>query len=158
MIYHAMRFQIKQEQRAKLLHGIPDSQVEIIVVENSLLKKESDDFKRVKEWEICYRGSMFDFFREETVGDSTYFYGITDHKENRLLASLKEKQRNSTESPSGNMQLTTSYQQLVSMLYYLPVNDMNLSQDSIYIIERELVQNIIEFSKLPEVPPPNFIS
>jgi hypothetical protein len=158
MIYHAMRFQIKKEQRAKLLHGIPESQVEIIAVENSLLNKESDEFKRVKEWEICYRGSMFDFFREETLGDSTYFYGITDHKENRLLANLKEKQRNSTESPSGNMQLTTSYQQLVNMLYCLPVGDMNSLQDSKSIVEGELIQNIRVFSKLPEEPPPNSIS
>lgn len=81
--FHAYKKYLKHENKNLIFNKIPHSQMEILAIPNHELKQK-DLFKRIKTWEIQYKGIMFDFVRENTIDDTTYFYGFTDNKEMRL--------------------------------------------------------------------------
>jgi len=81
--FHTYKKYIKHENKNLIFNKIPHNQLEIIAIPNYELRQKHI-FKRIKTWEIQYKGIMFDFVRENKTNDTTYFYGFTDTKEIRL--------------------------------------------------------------------------
>src|SRR6056297_3132826 len=124
VVFKTLRHQIKKEQRQLLLSGIPASQVEIMAVPFDDIH-HGRNFERVKDWEICYKECMFDFFKEVETEDTVYFYGITDHKENKLLARLKKDIKNHNVPLAPNTKTSRFLKQLNQLTSILQNNSNN---------------------------------
>ncbi len=156
LLFQKTKYEIRKEQRELLLAGIPDEQVEIIIIPNILAdKKHAPNFKRVKDWEICYQGKMFDFSKEERLKDSTVFYGITDHKENKLLADVKESLKNSHRVPLSKSPIPHFYNFLLDIHAVISQKrNCRLVLDAKFLKQNNRISPLISRQRKPETPPP----
>jgi hypothetical protein len=80
---HAIRREIKQQIKA----GVPEAE---LVLLKFVEGKSYPAFQRVHAREFRYQGKMYDVVRQESRGDTTWYYCIADEKETQLFANLEE--------------------------------------------------------------------
>jgi hypothetical protein len=153
VVFRTLQHQVKREQRQLLLSGIPASQVEIMAVPVADIH-HGRNFECVKDWEICYKETMFDFFREVKTSDTVYFYGITDHKENQLLAKLKKDIKHHKSPLAPESRASGFLKQLQHQTYLLSESETKNRMLWSELNPPVFTETPVFRPHLPETPPP----
>jgi hypothetical protein len=103
---HKIRREIKQQIKA----GVPEAE---LVLFKSHEGKPNPAFQRVEKHEFRYAGKMFDIVRQESHGDTTWYYCLADEKETQLFANLDELVK---QDMSGNSQHRKHVDELLHLL------------------------------------------
>lgn len=149
---------LKKENKLLIFSKMPEKSLEIMAIP-TIDTQNKKIFKRIKSWEFEYYDVMFDFFKEITKNDTTYFYGFTDNKEirlNKIRKFVSEQDFNSNKQKTNNR--LSNILKLINFPYILSGDFL------IELLERNIVtknsiennyQSIIIFI---ESPPPNYIT
>jgi hypothetical protein len=86
ILQHEIRREIKQQIKA----GVPEAELVLLKIPRNLEEKNNPIFQRIHEREFRYGGDMYDIVRQETNGDTTWYYCLADEKETLLFANLDE--------------------------------------------------------------------
>lgn len=88
-LYFGFRYQqIKVEIKRQLKQGVPDDELELLKIPRSFETGADPRFERIHAREFRYLGRMYDIVRQETRGDTTWYWCIHDFKESALFAQL----------------------------------------------------------------------
>jgi hypothetical protein len=88
-LYFGFRFhQIKKEIKRQLKQGVPDDELELLKIPRSFETGADPRFERIHAREFRYLGRMYDIVRQETRGDTTWYWCIHDFRESALFAQL----------------------------------------------------------------------
>lgn len=90
LIFTVQRFEIHHVIKQQLKAGIPEGELVLLKIPKNLEEKTNSLFQRIHEREFRYDGSMYDVVRQETHGDTTWYYCLSDEKETQLFANLDE--------------------------------------------------------------------
>jgi len=97
---------------------------------------------------------MFDFFREVQTQDTVYFYGITDHKENKLLARLKKDIKNHKAPLAPDAKASRLLKQLHQLTFLLQRENINTIQPWSVLNPPTNAETPVFRPHRPETPPP----
>jgi hypothetical protein len=88
-LYFGFRFhQIKKDIKRQLKQGVPDDELELLKIPRSFETGADPRFERIHAREFRYLGRMYDIVRQETRGDTTWYWCIHDFRESALFAQL----------------------------------------------------------------------
>jgi hypothetical protein len=103
---HKIRREIKQQIKA----GVPEAELVLFKI---LEGKPNPAFQRVEEHEFRHDGKMYDIVRQESHGDTTWYFCLADEKETRLFANLDELVK---QDMAGNPQHRKQVDELLRLL------------------------------------------
>jgi hypothetical protein len=93
LIFKIQQHEIRQEIKQQIKAGVPEAELVLLKIPRKLEEKINPVFQRIHEREFRYCGSMYDIVRQETRGDTTWYYCVSDEKETLLFANLDEMAR-----------------------------------------------------------------
>lgn len=156
LLFHIQRGQIREQIKAGIKQGVPDSQLQILKFEMGSAAFQSLHFYEKKEFR--FKGEMYDIVKKEIHGASIYLYCINDHQETTLLASLDSLvKKNWNESPASEQHQNTLL--ALSSFYNRP----EIFQIHTLLHPTALISNPYSFKvktwiKHQDTPPPRFIA
>ncbi len=106
VVFTAIRYTVRQEVKALLKKGVPESDLHVLSIPLSVEHSASSSFQRIHDGEFRYKGRLYDIVRREMRGDTTVYYCINDTAEEQLFADLDEHVRSAL--PSSNAAKSTS--------------------------------------------------
>jgi len=77
----------ERDVAAQLEAGVAEGEVHVLRIPKSWEDGRHPHFQHVERGEVRYRGRMYDIFRIEERGDTTFYHGIYDHEETELFES-----------------------------------------------------------------------
>lgn len=83
-----LKSSFKRDAANQLNAFIPDDNLELIKIHKNDLNNNSASILFMEEDEFLYCGMMYDIYKTEAIGDSIYYYCISDEKENILEKSF----------------------------------------------------------------------
>jgi hypothetical protein len=147
---HAIRHEIKQQIKA----GVPEAELVLLKIPKTLEEKPHPTFQRIHKREFHYDGKMYDIVRQESHGDTTWYYCLADEKETQLFANLDELVK---QDMAGNPQHRKQIDELLRLMGALYCS---LKTESFFIFSNEQRAAAFFFFSLktwdfsPSTPPP----
>ncbi len=86
-VFEIQKLAIRREIKQQIKAGVPEDE---LVLLKFVAEKSDPAFQRVHEREFRYAGKMYDVVRQESRGDTTWYYCIADEKETQLFANLEK--------------------------------------------------------------------
>lgn len=93
VVFTALRHAVQKEVKAMLKRGVPESDLHVLVIPQSVERDPQSSFRRIHDGEFRYRGRMYDIVRKDIRGDTTVYYCINDIEEEQLFARLDDHVR-----------------------------------------------------------------
>lgn len=79
---------VRQEMREHIEAGIEEDQLVLLKIPRALEENPGTQFKRMHAREFRYKGNMYDVVRQETRGDTTWYWCVWDEEETEIVAQL----------------------------------------------------------------------
>ncbi len=86
-VFKILQHEIRQEIKQQIKAGVPEAELILLKI---LEGTPHPAFQRVEEHEFRYDGKMYDIVRQESHGDTVWYYCLADEKETQLFADLDE--------------------------------------------------------------------
>ncbi|MDZ7289339.1 MAG: hypothetical protein ONB44_07820 [candidate division KSB1 bacterium] len=86
-VFEIQKYEIRREIKQHIKAGVPEAELVLFKICEG---KPHPAFQRVEEHEFRYDGQMYDVVRQESHGDTTWYYCLADEKETQLFANLEE--------------------------------------------------------------------
>jgi hypothetical protein len=150
------QYEIRREIKQRIKAGIPETELALHKIPNTLEIKTNSAFQRIDEREFRYDGVIYDVVRQEIHGDTTWYYCLRDEDETRLFANIDELVQ---QDMAGNPQ---HRKQVDELLRILDVLYCRHQAESFFIFSSEQKAAAFFFFSLktwdfpPSTPPPEF--
>ncbi len=89
-IFRIQQHKIRQEIEQQIKAGVSEAELVLLKIPKTLEEKPHSTFQRIHKREFRYDGKMYDIVRQESHGDTTWYYCLPDEKETQLFANLDE--------------------------------------------------------------------
>ncbi len=154
IIYQQLKYSFRREALKKIQEFIPENKLERISISIDDIAKGKISFVYVEEFEVKYKGSMFDVYNKQILGDSLVIYALRDENENLLdQALIKYISEVSSKSNSTNPVI-----KLLRLLITDAIPNTQGITAEIYYYMNEypvLKQCLLSFISEIKTPPPN---
>lgn len=127
IVFEIQKYEIRQEIKHQIKAGVPDTELVLLKIVEG---KFHPTFQRVEEHEFRYDGKMYDVVRQESHGDTTWYYCLADEKETQLFANLEELVKHGMSQNSERQQRIIRLLNLFGQLFFSP-HDRVSSVDAI---------------------------
>lgn len=117
-IFKIQQYEIRREIKQRLKAGVPETELVLLKILKTLEKKSNPAFQRIHEREFRYDGNMYDIIRQETHGDTTWYYCLSDEKETQLFANLDELVKQDMAGNPQHRRQADELLRILSVLYY----------------------------------------
>ena len=154
LIFKTQQFQIRKDIKYRIKAGIPDDELVLITIQNSLLDDKNPIFQWIHKKEFRYNGNMFDIVRKQVYMDSTQFYCLSDHQETQLFANLEYLVKKEMAQNSEQKQQRERASQLLNSLYFSQTFHPNFINSSQEIEFLDYYFRLKTWINAPNIPPP----
>jgi hypothetical protein len=158
ILFLFIKYQHKNDIKQYLTQYFSKDKFELVKIPRYLTKALQGDFRRIEESEFCYKGKLYDIFKEEINTDTIYFYCLRDDKEEELNNSFNEYLTDQKIDAKiylvkNSLHLLTSFVNYFSSTY-LPGNN----KISEFCLAKYQQENYISIIPEVKVPPPRLFS
>lgn len=144
---HGIRQEIKQQIKA----GVPEAE---LVLWKFCEGKSEPAFQRIDEHEFRYGGKMYDIVRQESHGDTTWYYCLADEKETQLFAQLEELVKRGMRQNPEQQQRLERLLSLFGLLFFGPGEDAVGSDTNTEMAVSNYCFELKTWTTPPPTPPP----
>jgi len=104
-VFKLQQHEIRQEIKQQIKAGVPEDELVLFKIPNTSAGKPRS-LQHIHEGEFRYNGVMYDVTRQETHGDTIWYYCLADEKETQLFANLDESvKRDMNQNPARQQKL-----------------------------------------------------
>ena len=150
IIFSVMLYQYKEEGKSIISSG-KKPENEVVLVINSSNK---DLFERENDYEVKFKGIMYDIRKEEKKGNDLILYAVMDVNEQSLVNNLRLDNKN---EKSGNHSKAQLSGKDFSVLYLIPVNAYKKSDTYLSKIHLPSVIKYSQPDNRLNTPPPRLL-
>jgi len=154
LIFKSQQFQIRKEIKYRIKAGVPDDELVLITIPNSLLEENNPIFQWIHKKEFRYKGNMFDIVHKDVYKDSTQFYCLSDHKETQLFANLDQLVKKEMSQNSEKKQQRDRVSYLLNSIYICKTSNHIFVNSSKEIEFLDYFFHSKTWKKTPNTPPP----
>jgi len=148
--YH-IRAQVKQQIKA----GVPEDELVLLKIPAALEQGHNRVFQRIHAREFRYHGQMYDIVRQQSRGDTTWYYCVSDEQETLLFARLDELvQQNMTGTQPHNSQIEMLLRLLGALYFYDGIQQLEISRDAAAQLAALFQFRVKTWKAHPATPPP----
>jgi hypothetical protein len=154
IIFKIQQYEICKEIKRQIKAGVPEEVLVLLKIPRTLEAAPNSIFQRIHEREFRYDDKLYDIVRQETHGDTTWYYCLSDEKETQLFANLDELMKRDMNRNAERRQQIGRLLHLLGSLFFNP------HDDAPFIYALEDVESIIYLFNLktwidtPPTPPP----
>ena len=112
-VFKIQQHEIRQEIKRQIKAGVPEAELVLLKISRTMEDRPNRFFQRIHQLEFPYNGSMYDIVRQESHGDTTWYYCLADEKETQLFANLDELVK---QDMAGNPQHRKQIDELLRLL------------------------------------------
>jgi len=154
VMFKLQQAQVRHEIKAQLKAGVAEAQLVLLKIPQRLETMPNADFQRIHAREFRYQGEMYDIARQETHGDTTWYYCISDHEETSLFARLDALVAQTMNNDPFQKNQTTRLLQWLNA-FFLPLeNEITADKaTSMRLCTTEVLQ-ADQWHSAPPAPPP----
>ncbi len=116
-VFKLQQHEIRQEIKQQIKAGIPEGELVLFKIPKTLASK-TRSFWSIPEGELHYNGKRYDVVRQETHGDTIWYYCLADEKETRLFANLDEAVKHDMNQNPARQQKRERILQLFGPLFF----------------------------------------
>jgi len=117
-VFKLQQHEIRQEIKQQIKAGVPEEELVLFKIPQILGEKPPATFQRIHAREFRYNGKLYDIVREETHGDTTWYYCLPDEKETQLFANLDELVKRDMDQNPARQQQRERILQLFGPLFF----------------------------------------
>lgn len=144
-----IRYEIKQQIKA----GVPVEELVLLKISRST-QENRREFQYIHSREFRYFGKMYDIIRQESHGETTWFYCINDEKETLLFARLDEQVKNEMKNLPGSGKEREQLLQWHNTLFFAEDNITGIINPSFNDRSTPYSFHLKDWKQPPETPPP----
>ncbi len=122
-VFEIQKHEIRREIKQQIKAGVPETELVLLKI---LERKPDLTFQHVDKHEFRYDGKMYDVVRQESHGDTTWYYCLADEKETQLFAHLEELVKRDMRQNSERQQRIERLLSLFGQLFFSPHDEASL--------------------------------
>jgi len=159
IVFKSLQYGVKKEIKEKIRRSLPGADLTLIRIcskythSRTSLLKWYDDGK-----EFVYMDRMYDIIKQETRGDSVYFYCINDTKEEQLFAGLNGIVNKTMGEDSLKQKMLKTAFQLTQNFYFIHQNNSYTQNCTGKVIYYPMIEYPLYIFHEVIVPPPKNLS
>jgi len=156
VVFKIQQLQVRREVKHHILSKLADSELSVIKMPKNRKDKTGFLYHFIDSDEFSYAGKMYDVVREESHGNSIWYYCYPDKKETKVLAELNDFIRDRTANNPQKKKQREDYQRLLNSLFYAENQEyLNIERAS-YHLKSYYLFHIKTWSSSPLTHPPQF--
>ncbi len=90
IVFKLQQYQIRAQVKQQIKAGVPEDELVLLKIPAVLEQGHNRVFQRIHAREFRYHGQMYDIVRQQSKGDTTWYYCVSDEQETLLFARLDE--------------------------------------------------------------------